>query len=263
MHASARVLVEKASSMPRLSKRQLAGRKNAKKRRKHKNGPSIKFSGVSHDSPLLGRNDSKRNSIPKKFFDDKYAPTFMKQPIVYASPTKLKDQISDNLLENKYQAVFAYERESFEKKKVSNTRAQEICDKYGLGSVRTLRRIASLVRARHSLRRKIYRGQRATVTNRLDIISFIEKKAREWDYSFPLRAMAGAVYKKFGIGSSTIKKILVLQGWKTTKAYIKPHLTDDHKAARSDWCLDREKNDFFKIDVVPVHIDEKHFFAHS
>lgn len=213
------------------------------------------ISGFLPDSPITKENNFKRVSKKKKHFDEiSNPPIFKKKPISIPEPKPKIQNEDKEKLEIQYKAIIAYEIERVLHKTVSNARAEEIVKKYQVGSVRNLQRIAKKVRDDQSLIRNKGSGRPATVSNREDIICFIEEKAKEWDYTFNLRAMAGAVVQEFGVGSTTsITRILENEDWRKFKAYIKPYLTDKHKEARLSWCLERIKNNFFSADKVPVH----------
>lgn len=244
-----------------------ASQKAAKVRKKPLGGHNGKY-GFLPESPLLKKNNFKRISKQKIFFDDSHSvEIFRKHPIVIAKATKKEEnvsaKVSESKLEKKYQAILHLHREkSVGEKKISNKKTEEIAKLYDIGTGRNLRRIANRSRNQVSLIRQEGSGRPATVSNRKEIIYFMQDKAKEWDYEFTQRAMTDAIKEKFDVGSRwTVRQIMQIEEWVKSKKYIKPYLTKEHELDRLTWSKNREKFDFFSPDKVVVHIDEKYFYA--
>jgi hypothetical protein len=181
-----------------------------------------------------------------------------------SQPAVPRTPVRDLLLpaaERKYQAVFQYrEEKSANNNHLSNERTDAVAKKFGLTG-RYLRACSKEAGSR-SFNRKEGTGQQATVSNRKDIVAFMESKAKEWDYEFTQRAMAEAVMEKFEVGClSTVQKMMHLEEWTKSKNYIKPFLDEKHELARLRWAQERKDFDFFSPEKVAVHIDEKYFYA--
>ena len=214
--------------------------------------------GVDPTSPIVATNDLKRTPMKKVPFG--MAQTLRKRPATPFVPRKSAKQVFLEATESKYNAVIEYQREWSVNRRLSNERTEELASHYGITGG-YLRSLAKKVGTR-SLTRKPGSGLEPSISTRKDIIEFMEAKAKEWDYEFAQRAMAGAVKAKFGVGClSTIQKIMMNQEWKKSKKYIKPYLSEEHETARLEWAEEREDTDFFSSDKVVVHVDEKYFYA--
>jgi hypothetical protein len=250
--------------MGRRSGRQLASNANGKKARRALKNSTVerghvgKF-GVSSNSPILEKHAFKRTPVKTVAYDPQETLRKKKSaPVVPRSPAK---EHLEPAAERNYQAVVKYEREkSANNNRLSNQRTGEIAEEHCI-SGQHLRRLSKQVGNR-SFNRHPGSGRPATVSNREDIVTFMESKAKEWDYEFDQRAMAEAVKKKFGVGClSTVQNMMYSGGWRKSKNYVKPYLSDKHELARLQWAESRQDFNFFSTEKVVVHIDEKYFYA--
>lgn len=250
--------------MGRRSARHLASNGNGKKAHralkisKVERGHVGKF-GVGSNSPLLKKNDFKRTPVNTTAYDPQETLRMKKSaPVVPRTPVK---DLLQPAAELKYRAVIEYRDEkSANNNHLSNARTDEIAQQYEITG-RHLRSLSKQIGSR-SLNRKPGTGMQPTVSNRRDIIEFMESKAKEWDYEFNQRAMAEALKARFEVGSlKTIQKIMCWEEWTKSKNYIKPWLSTEHELARLQWAESRKDFDFFSTEKVVVHIDEKYFYA--
>ena len=250
--------------MGRRPGRHLAAKNNLKKASralkisKPTRGHAGKF-GVSPDSPILSTNTFKRTPLkPVAYEPCNRRREKSSAPVAPRTPVK---NLLQPAAELKYRAVIEYRDEKSANNNIlSNARTDEIGKQYDI-SGRHLRSLSKKIGSR-SLNRKSGTGQQPTVSNRKDIVEYMESKAKEWDYEFTQRAMTAAVKEKFEVGSLlTIQKIMYLEEWTKSKNYIKPWLSTEHELARLQWAEKRKGFDFFSTEKVVVHIDEKYFYA--
>lgn len=166
-------------------------------------------------------------------------------------------------LENKWKAVLEFQHLQ-DTGKSTNEALDQIGERFGVGTGRNVRLLSQYVDERGSLVRKAGSGSPQTVSNRPDIIEFYEDKAKSFDYVFTFEAMANVIREEFGVGStSTVKRIMDHLEVTKTRRVIRPFLTEEHRRQRLEWANKWINFDFFDVETVVVHIDEKCFYAFS
>jgi hypothetical protein len=144
----------------------------------------------------------------------------------------------------------------------TNQALDEIGAKWGVGTGRNVRYLASMVDERGSLMRKEGSGSPKSVVSRKDIQDYFREQAEEWEFIFTYEAMALALKEKFDVGSTkTVKFLMDFMEWRKSRKSVKPFLTEAHMEARLEHASEWVNVDFFDEDDVVVHIDEKCFYA--
>lgn len=229
--------------------------------------------GVDPASPLKAAKDGPRSGKgkigSKRIFDELEGPLRDQsrkrrrlEPVPVIEPKT--PSYSPSLLidlERKWHAVLEF-RELRAQGLSTNELTEAIGEKYGIGSGRNVRILAEKVEKRGTLLRKPGSGAPKTVSNRLEIQEFFNQQAMEWEYTFTYEAMALAIKKEFGEGSTkTVKAIMDHLEYRARRRVVRPFLTPDHRLARLNWAIQWNSFDFFDKDVVVLHLDEKCFYA--
>lgn len=260
--------------MPRLSLRQLAGKKN-KKKVKHLNGgrysknEETEYSSSSDEDDRLGLDldlDEKMRLRDRPL----QAPNIWEPKDLFRKKHSSLKRLHNDMdmpsnepmaVELRWRVVLKFCVEDV-LGNMTNELADEIASEINM-SGSNLRKMVKRAEEKGSLLRRPGSGA-PPLEDTDDILAFVREQAKVRKYHFSYKFMGGFVKKEFDVGSaSTVWRKLKQDEWRDIKKKTRTYLTEEHIAFRLQWCQERMNIKYNETvgGIYRCDTDEKLFVA--